>query len=347
MRRSVPCKLLFYLYSEYTVAGWQAYELPLNPEAILKQVSMPDQIVSTLYPLIVNWNLARDTIACVHSLLVAGATPGQIIVVDNGSSDGSVETLRQEVGDAVTLLTSPQNLGFAGGNNLALRHALSRGARWLMPINNDTIVAPDFLNRLSAAIDARPDFHLFGPLIFYHDEPERIWSLGDRLLPGTLLTRSLWRDQMAPAHLPPFLEVDFVNACCFVVQRAVLERVGLFDARFFMYAEDADFCWRVRRAGFHLGCCTEAHMWHKVSRSTGIHHPQRRYWRISNQILFYRRYANTWQRPLMFGFTLLRSSRMALADLLHGRGALAQRTLQAWVDGWFSQPDAPLPNPTL
>jgi GT2 family glycosyltransferase len=313
---------------------------------MLKQVSMADQIRSSLYPLIVNWNLARDTIACVNSLLVAGAAPEQIIVVDNGSSDGSVGALRRELGDAITLLTSPQNLGFAGGNNLALRHALARGAQWLMPINNDTIVAPNFLNALFKAINTHPDYHLFGPLIFYHDEPERIWSLGDRLVPGTLLTRSLWRNQVAPANLPAWIDVDFVNACCFVVQRAVFERVGLFDARFFMYAEDADFCWRVRRAGFRLGCCTEARMWHKVSRSTGIHDPQTRYWRISNQILYYRRYANIWQRPLMFGFTLLRSICIALADLLHGRGALAQRTIQAWAHGWLSRPDSPLPNPT-
>jgi GT2 family glycosyltransferase len=312
---------------------------------MLKQVSMPEQIRLSFYPLIVNWNLARDTIACVNSLLAAGATPGQIIVVDNGSNDGSAATLRRELGDAITLLTSPQNLGFAGGNNLALRHALARGARWLMPINNDTIVAPNFLNALSAAIGAHPEHQLIGPLILYHDEPERIWSLGDRLLPGTLLTRSLWRNRVVPANLPPFLEVDFVNACCFVVQRAVLERVGLFDARFFMYAEDADFCWRVRRAGFRLGCCTKARMWHKVSHSTGLHHPQTRYWRISNQILFYRRYAKAWQRPLMFSFTLLRSASLALGDLLHGRGELAQRTVQAWADGWFSQPDAPLRNP--
>jgi GT2 family glycosyltransferase len=129
------------------------------------------------------------------------------------------------------------------------------------------------------------------------------------------------------------------------VQREVLEQIGLFDARFFMYAEDADFCWRARRAGFRLGCCTEARMWHKVSRSTGVYHPQARYWRISNQILFYRRYANAWQRPLIFSFTFLRSAYLAVGDLLHGRSRLAQRTVRAWADGWFSHPDALLRNP--
>lgn len=289
----------------------------------------------SIYPIIVNWNLAEETIPCVHSLLAAGAQPGQIIVVDNGSTDGSAAKLGDEFGAAITLLTSPTNLGFAGGNNLGLRHALAQGAQWIMPINNDTVVAPSFLDELSAAAVEHPAHRLIGPLMLYHDEPERIWSLGDRLIPGTLITHSLWRDQVAPATLPPWIEVDFINACCFLVQRSVVETIGLFDTDFFMYAEDADFCWRARQAGIRLGCATRARLWHKVSRSTGVHHPQARYWRVSNQIRFYRRYAQSWQQPLMFLFTLLRSLKLAAGDLRHGRPALGRRTLAAWLDGWF------------
>jgi GT2 family glycosyltransferase len=292
-------------------------------------------MVRSIYPIVVNWNLAQDTIDCVHSLVAAGAQPQQIIVVDNGSTDGSAEQICQVFGEMITLLRSATNLGFAGGNNLALRYALERGAEWLLPINNDTQVAPTFLTELMAAARQHPETSVIGPLILYQAEPDRIWSLGDRLIPGTLITKSLWRDQIVSSTLPPWFEVDFLNACCFLVQRRVLETVGLFDANFFMYGEDADFCWRVRQTGLHLGCATTARMWHKVSRSTGVHHPQTRYWRVSNQIRFYRRYARAGQRPLMFGFTLLRSLKLAAVDLTAGRTTLAGRTLAAWRDGWF------------
>jgi GT2 family glycosyltransferase len=289
----------------------------------------------SIYPIVVNWNLAEETIACVRSLLAAGAHPGQIIIVDNGSTDGSAETLCRALGDAITLINSPTNLGFAGGNNLALRYALERGAEWLLPINNDTCVAPTFFAELAAAVEEHAAMRVIGPLILYHDEPERVWSLGDCLIPGTLITYSRWRDQIVPATLSPWIEVDFINACCSLVHRSVLETIGLFDANFFMYAEDADFCWRARQAGFRLGCATRARMWHKVSRSTGVHHPQARYWRVSNQIAFYRRYAQPWQVPLMFMFTLLRSLKLTAVDLGYGRTTLARRTVQAWADGWF------------
>ena len=97
-----------------------------------------------LCPVIVNWNLAADTIACVRSLLAAGVSPSPIIVVDNGSNDNSPAQLDHELGESIELIRSKQNLGFAGGNNLGIQHALSQGAEWVLLLNNDTLVAPNF-----------------------------------------------------------------------------------------------------------------------------------------------------------------------------------------------------------
>ncbi|MFN8491990.1 MAG: glycosyltransferase family 2 protein [Caldilineaceae bacterium] len=288
-----------------------------------------------LYSVIVNWNLAEETASCIQSLFAAGAQPGQIVVVDNGSQDNSPEKLSKQFGARIQLLASATNLGFAGGNNWAIQQILAQGAEWILLINNDTYVAPDFFQVLEMTVRQQPAYQIIGPLIFYHDEPTRIWSMGDRLIFGTLITRALRRNQIAPTTLAPFIEVDFLNACCILVHRSVFERIGLFDLAFFMYAEDADFCWRARQAGFKLGCSTQARLWHKVSRSTGPHHPAARYWRINNQIYFYRRYANVGQIPLMFLFTLLRSLKLATVDLLAGRLRLAQKTGQAWFNGWF------------
>jgi len=303
--------------------------------------------LDSVFVSIVNWNLPGDTIACIQSLLDAGATPGQIIVVDNGSQDDSVDQLQRTWGRAIDLIESERNLGFAGGNNLAIERALARGASWVLLANNDTLVAPTFFGELAACVREHPDHALIAPLIVYEhatpNQPDVIWSLGDRLLPGTLITRSLLRNRPVPADLPPFIEVDFLNACGLLIRRDVFEDIGLLDERFFMYAEDVDFCWRARRAGYRLGCATRARMRHKVSRSTGVHHPTARYWRVHNQIRIYRRYARGLQQPLMVGFTLARTVWLLLRDLRAGRVQAALRTMQAGRDGWLGHEEGPVP----
>lgn len=293
-------------------------------------------MIGSPYFILLNWRLAAETIACIDSLETAGAIAERIIVIDNDSQDDSVQQLRETFGNRIQIIESKQNLGFAGGCNLGIDLVLAQGAEWLVLINNDTLVAADFLNQIEQGIAQNPDCQIMAPLIFYYDDPQRIWSLGDRALGNTLITRSLWRNQMAPADLPNFIAVDFLNACCICVQRTVFETIGKLDAAFFMYAEDVDFCIRARQAGFQLGCWTPARIWHKVSLSSGATNPQTRYWKIYNQIQVYRRYATPGQRVVLFLFTLFRILFLMVNDLRTGQPTLARRTFTAWSKGWIS-----------
>lgn len=300
--------------------------------------------IKSIYVVTLNWNLPEDTAACLRSLFTAGMPYGNVIVVDNASDDDSVERLRAEFGkkpsDQITLIESQANLGFAGGNNLGIAYALSVGAEWIFLLNNDTVVAPtlfsEMLSEMAASTEQEPSFGLFAPLIYYASEPNRIWSLGDRAIGDTLLTRGILRNQFRPATLPSFMEVDSLNACALMIHRSVFQRIGGFDTRYFMYAEDADLCRRARSAEFRMGCCTNAALWHKVSLSTGVHDPRSRYWRTANQIRFYCAHASGGQRVMLFGFTLVRVLRLGVADLLHHRHAAAKATIRAWWDGWFN-----------
>jgi GT2 family glycosyltransferase len=296
---------------------------------------------------IVNWKLPDDTLACVASLLADGVPPAHIHVVDNGSADGSAERLARELAEGVVLLHSAVNMGFAGGNNLAISAALDAGAQWVLLLNNDTVVRPGLFAALAAAQRLAPDVRLWSPLILFHDDPGTVWAVGDRWVAGTLATRSLWRNQPRPEDPPDVVRVNSLTACALLVHAEVFRAVGLLDERHFMYGEDSDFCLRAERAGFTLACAMRGEVLHKVSRSTGPQSPLQRTWRIGNMARLYRRHARGLQRPMMFAFSTLRTAKLALGDLLAGRLTLAAASWQGWLAGWFGAPDAPIAPPPV
>ncbi len=297
-----------------------------------------------LTAVIVNWNLKRDTIDCVRSLLEAGAHASQVIVVDNGSSDGSPQALRDGFGDELIQVQAGSNLGFAGGTNLGVERALQAGAAWILLLNNDTVVSQAFLSHLHQAVqEAAQRYAVFAPLIYYFDRPDQIWYLGDRLVPGTLITTNPFRGRtLSEAPLPAsgIFEVDFVSGSGMLVRRDVFEQVGLLDTSLYMYAEEVDFCLRARKAGFRFAAVPQAEMWHKVSLSARRVPPQTRYLRTRNQIWIYRRYSRGLLMIVMFLFTAVRSLAIAIGDLFRGQTGLLPALMRGWWHGWTRAPGA-------
>ncbi len=287
---------------------------------------------------IVNWNLKEDTLECIRSFLASGASPNQVIVVDNGSTDGSPQAIEEAFLGKVKIIRSDENLGFSAGYNLGIREALETNTSWILLLNNDTIVAPDFLEKICSTLQIAPSFDLFGPMILYASDPKRIWFLGDRLIPGLLATRGLYRNQIPKHPFPPLLEVDFLNGCAMLVNARVFQKVGLLDETLFMYGEEVDFCWRARQAGYRLAAVPGARLWHKISTSANREQARSRYLRTRNQMHFYRRYGQGLQKPAMVLFTLVRLLKAATVDLLHSQPGLVRPMIAGWIDGWRSQP---------
>lgn len=284
----------------------------------------------------VNLNLKNDTEDCVRSLQAAGAALEQFVVVDNASWDDSVAYLRNGFGSRLSILECAENLGYAHGLNLGIQHGLKEPFNeWFLLINNDTVVDKNFLVELQKATQ-ETHLRLLGPVIFYYDSPGTIWGFGDRFIPGTLIGYSLHKNKPLPERLPQTVRVDVLNGCAMLVHRSVFERIGLFDTSFFMYAEEVDFCWRARQAGFTMACATEARMRHKVSASAGKIRVVSAYLRVRNQIRFYRRYQNFFQMLVMVPFTALRALWIALRFLVTGHPGLSKSAVKGWIDGWFA-----------
>jgi GT2 family glycosyltransferase len=253
----------------------------------------------------------------------------QILVVDNGSSDGSPRAIKKQFPNVLQQLNE-ENLGFAGGFNQGLRIALEAGADYALILNNDTFVAPDMLDRLLEASQPA-DVGVVSPLIYYADAPNEIWSAG--------AGRNQWTLELADNHgrqqkYAEITEREFLSGCGMLIKRAVLEQVGLFDERFFMYYEDSDFSLRVRQAGFRMLLAPQAHMWHAVSRSSdGSDSPNERYWMGYSSVLFFRKHITSWRWLIIFPWRLVSTLKTILRLLIKRQTNSASAYLRGTLKG--------------
>jgi GT2 family glycosyltransferase len=217
---------------------------------------------------VLNWNGWRDTVACVESCLRATYPRLRLLVVDNGSADGSETALRERF-PAVDVLQTGENLGYAGGNNFGIRRALADGADMVLLINNDTEVDPEFATELVHAARASPQAGMLCPKILFHDRPDVLWYAGASFHPWLGWGRHRGAGQRDRGQFDRQEETGRPTGCALLVTRALCERVGLLREEYFCYAEDLEWALRAREAGFGILYVPSARVWHKVSRSTG------------------------------------------------------------------------------
>jgi len=234
---------------------------------------------------VLNYRTARRTVQAVQTLAASRSPLSATIVVDNASADGSVATLRAEIGDA-HLVEEPQNDGFAAGCNQGIREAVRLGADRVLLLNSDARIEPDALGALERALDENPHVGIVGPVVVEDADPQVVQSLGIRysVTTGRMRHHGFGR-RRDTLTLPTLREVDGVSGCAMLVRRAVFERVGLFFEDYFFGFEDLDLCLRARTAGFATACVGSAVVLHEGSASMGRSSPQRVYYTTRNHLL--------------------------------------------------------------
>jgi GT2 family glycosyltransferase len=223
----------------------------------------PERLV--VHAVTINWNRYEDTAACVWSLRKSEYPLVRILVLDNGSTDGSGERLEKDLrGPGIEVLRRSENEGFARGMNACLREAVARGADLVFAVNNDTEVDPRCVGQLVEALAADREAGVAGPTILFHARPDRVWQAGGSF--------SRWRAGLSvpgkgrrASDLPERAErVSFLTWCAVLVARRTLDRVGYLDPAYYFYAEDVDFGLRVREAGLRMVFVPGARVWHKI-----------------------------------------------------------------------------------
>jgi hypothetical protein len=263
--------------------------------------------------IIVSFNTREELEACLASIAAAPpSTVHRIVVVDNASSDGTADAVRRNW-PAVRLLASGRNLGFAAGNNLAIREAASE---FVLLLNSDTLVPAGAVDTLVHALEADPGAAAAGPRLVGADGWPEI-SSGPMMGPFNELRQKLLGrlyDRRVPAAVDRVRRMtgrrhhpDWVSGACLLVRRSDAVSAGLLDERYFLYAEDVDFCAALRGLGRHILFVPEAEVVHlrgasRRKRPEAAEHAYRR-----SQLAFYEKHHPRWA-PVLRAYLRLRGA---------------------------------------
>ena len=269
-----------------------------------------------VHTILVNWNNYTDTAVCLLSLRQVNYDNYEVIVVDNGSTDNSPSRLRDAFPD-LNIIELGRNLGFAGGCNAGIRYALSQGSEFVWLLNIDTTVDRDALRALVAKARSSPRSAACGSAIYFMDDPQRLQAWGGGHV-NFWLGRS--RHYLQPV---PDQSVEFVTGASMLISCKAIESVGLLDEHFFMYWEDADYCFRLRASGWNLSVTGESRVWHKGSSSVGKESVRLdRYFNASAK-RFFRKHAGTPSLAIWIGSALRFAKRALRGDWTRARAVLA------------------------
>ncbi len=250
---------------------------------------MNHEVTGKVFVVILNWNGWQDTIECVESCLNLNYSNYKIVIVDNGSTDNSLTILLAKF-PQLDLLQSGGNLGFSGGNNVGIRHALANGADYIWLLNNDTIVDDDALSALVRVADSDRRIGIVGSKLYYYDEPEKIAFAGGFWKNTPLYPVHRGVDELDHGQYDAVEDVDFITGCSLLIKSAVINDIGEMHADFFLYWEDIDWNASAAEHGWRIVFVPNSRVWHKVSASTNSQPGIKTYYSVRNRLLFLQRH---------------------------------------------------------
>lgn len=212
-----------------------------------------------VYVIVLNYNGKKYLKTCLSSFELQTYTNYRIVVYDNASTDSSVEFVTKNFPSAI-LIQGEKNFGFAKGNNLAIQFALSHKADYVFLLNNDTAVEKDLLEKLISTVETDGSIGIAGPAIFDLKNKSSIQEMGmaaDRFGYPLAIKNSFDKDS----------KVFFISGCAMIIKSELMRRIGLFDEKYFMFAEDLDLCWRAQLAGYKITVNEKAKIYHASGAS--------------------------------------------------------------------------------
>lgn len=262
---------------------------------------------------VLNWNGWQDTITCLESLQRMDYPDFELLVVDNASSNDSVDQIKKAM-PGVELLQTGANLGFGGGCNAGIRHALDKGADYIWLVNSDAVADPGALAAMVRIADKNPALGSVGSVLYEADQLDKIQLWGGARV-------NLWTGQSR--HQLSCGPLDFISGASVLFRSAAIEEVGFFDQKtFFMYWEDTDLHFRLRKAGWQLAVAGDSRLWHKQSASLGKQSALLDQYFTQSGIRFLRRHAPIPLIPISLMLGRMLAKRMIMGEIKRVRAVL-------------------------
>lgn len=267
---------------------------------------------------ILNYKVRDLTLECVESVQRSSYKNLTIYVVDNASSDGIEDRIKNY--PKIKFFQTGSNLGYTGGNNYGIRKALADGADFIFILNPDTTIDPECIKECLKLMKGE-NVGVVGPKVLFGDR-KTIWYAGGILDKENVLGTHRGVDEKDSGQYDQNIETDYVSGAAMMVKAKMIDRIGLFDDRYFLYYEDSDLCLRAKRAGFKIMYAYKGVVYHKNAQTTILGSPLQDYYMTRNRLLFAFKFL-----PFRTRFALLRevlkkvyiaSKRKALLDFLLG-----------------------------
>jgi GT2 family glycosyltransferase len=255
-------------------------------------ISMVKNLKPKVAVVILTYNRIEVSKSCILSVLKSKYPNYVVIVVDNASTDGTPDVIKSEF-PFIRLIRSDENLGYTGGNNIGISYAIKKeDCDYILILNDDTVVESNLINELVDVAEKWPKTGIASPKTVFFEKPNRlIQAYGNRNFYLGVQSQSLFGKRVPE-------EIGLVRGTCFLIKKQLIEKIGLMDENFFLYFDEADLSYRVRKAGFRIIYTPSARVYHKRDPRwvSGKITPVVLYYSTRNELIFARKHLN----PLLF-----------------------------------------------
>jgi len=234
-----------------------------------------------------NWNAKEHTIRCLKSILEMDYPNFDVILVDNGSTDGTVEAVRKKF-PHIRVIANPQNLGYAKGFNIGLKEAYNMGAEYFLVMNNDTVIDKKALTHLVESAQNHPDVGFVTGKVYFYDRPNTLQTVGREAHPYRIIGPHIGAREEDKGQYDTPTYRDFIDDVFWLITREAFEKTRGYDPVFFLYFEETDWCIRAKKAGFKLFYTPKAKLWHNTTKKNNA---KQLYFLRKNEVVFQYRHS--------------------------------------------------------
>ena len=287
--------------------------------------------------ILLNWNGYIHSRNSIRSLSKVNEVAFDIFLVDNASTDNSLQKLKEEFSHVHFIQTS-HNLGFAGGNNIGLRKVLDLHYEYIMLLNNDVFVDPFFLYNLVNYLDFHQKNAAVQPIIYQYPDRYRVWNGGGKF--NRMIGKTDSMNYSSRDNAPK--EIDWISGCALMIRSSVLRETGLFNEKYFAYYEDVDLSLRIKKAGYNLMLIPTSVIYHigggssntTVKRKEGFQSPEVHYYNTRNHAWIIRSWLKWYEMPSAILYHALYSISLACYFLLRFRWNKLMAVAKGFLHGF-------------